>query len=77
MFCEVLTCVNTVVLFPVQRHFHPVVRRLAAHLIAGAPVEGSEALKPELSRRWYQHRFIIKLYIADASSLLGQVCSMT
>ncbi|KAM7073165.1 nucleolar complex protein 3 homolog [Molossus nigricans] len=38
-------------LHALRRHFHPIVRTLAAHLIAGAPVEGSEALKPELSRR--------------------------
>ncbi|ELK36645.1 Nucleolar complex protein 3 like protein [Myotis davidii] len=38
-------------LHALRRHFHPIVRRLAAHLIAGAPLEGSEALKPELSRR--------------------------
>ncbi|XP_054428852.1 nucleolar complex protein 3 homolog [Pteronotus mesoamericanus] len=38
-------------LHALRRHFHPVVRRFAAHLIAGAPLEGSEALKPELSRR--------------------------
>ncbi|EPY88761.1 hypothetical protein CB1_000155006 [Camelus ferus] len=36
-----------------HRHYHPIVQRFAAHLIAGAPSEGSEALKPELSRRWY------------------------
>ncbi|XP_010630369.1 nucleolar complex protein 3 homolog isoform X2 [Fukomys damarensis] len=34
-----------------HRHYHPVVQKFAAHLIAGAPSEGSEALKPELSRR--------------------------
>ncbi|XP_073934839.1 nucleolar complex protein 3 homolog [Castor canadensis] len=34
-----------------RRHYHPIVQRFAAHLIAGAPSEGSEALKPELSRR--------------------------
>ncbi|XP_045709941.1 nucleolar complex protein 3 homolog [Phyllostomus hastatus] len=38
-------------LHTLRRHFHPVVRRFAAHLVAGAPLEGSEALKPELSRR--------------------------
>ncbi|KAM5244107.1 nucleolar complex protein 3 homolog isoform 2-T2 [Hipposideros larvatus] len=38
-------------LHALRRHFHPVVQRFAAHLIAGAPLEGSEALKPELSRR--------------------------
>ncbi|XP_028367266.1 nucleolar complex protein 3 homolog [Phyllostomus discolor] len=38
-------------LHALRRHFHPVVRRFAAHLVAGAPLEGSEALKPELSRR--------------------------
>ncbi|XP_075830078.1 nucleolar complex protein 3 homolog [Microtus pennsylvanicus] len=38
-------------LHTLRRHYHPVVRRFAAHLLAGAPSEGSEALKPELSRR--------------------------
>uniref|UniRef100_A0A452TC18 Nucleolar complex protein 3 homolog n=1 Tax=Ursus maritimus TaxID=29073 RepID=A0A452TC18_URSMA len=38
-------------LHALRRHYHPVVQRFAAHLIAGAPSEGSEALKPELSRR--------------------------
>ncbi|XP_072280517.1 nucleolar complex protein 3 homolog [Pyxicephalus adspersus] len=34
-----------------QRHFHPVVRILAAHLCAGAPSEGSAALGASYSRR--------------------------
>ncbi|XP_012515121.1 PREDICTED: nucleolar complex protein 3 homolog [Propithecus coquereli] len=38
-------------LHALRRHYHPVVQRFASHLIAGAPSEGSEALKPELSRR--------------------------
>nr|XP_033799371.1 nucleolar complex protein 3 homolog isoform X2 [Geotrypetes seraphini] len=38
-------------LHALQRHYHPVVRRFAAHLCAGAPAEGSKALGPELSRR--------------------------
>uniref|UniRef100_A0A8C6FBK7 Nucleolar complex protein 3 homolog n=1 Tax=Monodon monoceros TaxID=40151 RepID=A0A8C6FBK7_MONMO len=38
-------------LHALRRHYHPIVQRFAAHLIAGAPSEGSEALKPELSRR--------------------------
>ncbi|XP_074519640.1 nucleolar complex protein 3 homolog [Halichoeres trimaculatus] len=38
-------------LHTLQRHFHPVVRRLAAHLCAGAPSEGSAALSVDLSRR--------------------------
>nr|XP_055156218.1 nucleolar complex protein 3 homolog isoform X2 [Nyctereutes procyonoides] len=38
-------------LHALQRHYHPIVRRFAAHLMAGAPSEGSAALKPELSRR--------------------------
>ncbi|XP_063163479.1 nucleolar complex protein 3 homolog [Candoia aspera] len=33
------------------RHYHPVVQKFAAHLLAGAPAEGSEALGHELSRR--------------------------
>ncbi|KAJ6668906.1 hypothetical protein lerEdw1_007715 [Lerista edwardsae] len=44
---------NTVLweLHTLRRHYHPVVQKLAAHLLAGAPAEGSEALGPELSRR--------------------------
>ncbi|XP_028629326.1 nucleolar complex protein 3 homolog isoform X1 [Grammomys surdaster] len=38
-------------LHTLRRHYHPIVRRFAAHVLAGAPSEGSEALKPELSRR--------------------------
>ncbi|XP_053063681.1 nucleolar complex protein 3 homolog isoform X3 [Acinonyx jubatus] len=38
-------------LHALRRHYHPIVQRFAAHLIAGAPSEGSEALKPDLSRR--------------------------
>ncbi|XP_077407526.1 nucleolar complex protein 3 homolog [Vanacampus margaritifer] len=38
-------------LHTLQRHFHPVVRRLAAHLSVGAPSEGVSALPLELSRR--------------------------
>ncbi|XP_055470125.1 nucleolar complex protein 3 homolog [Psammomys obesus] len=38
-------------LHTLRRHYHPVVQRFAAHLLAGAPSEGSQALKPELSRR--------------------------
>uniref|UniRef100_A0A8I5NSL7 Nucleolar complex protein 3 homolog n=1 Tax=Papio anubis TaxID=9555 RepID=A0A8I5NSL7_PAPAN len=38
-------------LHALRRHYHPIVQRFAAHLIAGAPSEGSGALKPELSRR--------------------------
>lgn len=34
-----------------QRHYHPVVKRFAAHLCAGAPAEGSESLKHDLGRR--------------------------
>ncbi|NXA48669.1 NOC3L protein, partial [Nothocercus julius] len=34
-----------------QRHYHPIVRKFAAHLIVGAPAEGSGALSPDLSRR--------------------------
>ncbi|MEE6485629.1 hypothetical protein FKM82_014353 [Ascaphus truei] len=34
-----------------QRHYHPVVRIFAAHLCAGAPSEGSAALRAKLSRR--------------------------
>ena len=43
---------QNVVVLALQRHYHPIVQRFAAHLIAGAPSEGSEALKPELSRRY-------------------------
>ncbi|XP_031246088.1 nucleolar complex protein 3 homolog [Mastomys coucha] len=38
-------------LHTLRRHYHPIVRRFAGHLLSGAPSEGSEALKPELSRR--------------------------
>nr|XP_057925233.1 nucleolar complex protein 3 homolog [Doryrhamphus excisus] len=38
-------------LHTLQRHFHPVVRRLAVHLSHGAPSEGSAALGVDLSRR--------------------------
>lgn len=38
-------------LHAIKRHYHPVVRRFAAHLMAGAPSEGSGALSTELSRR--------------------------
>uniref|UniRef100_G1RR66 Nucleolar complex protein 3 homolog n=1 Tax=Nomascus leucogenys TaxID=61853 RepID=G1RR66_NOMLE len=38
-------------LHALRRHYHPIVQRFAAHLIAGAPSEGSGALKPELCRR--------------------------
>ncbi|KAK5850357.1 hypothetical protein PBY51_001245 [Eleginops maclovinus] len=38
-------------LHTLQRHFHPVVRRLASHLSHGAPSDGGGALGPELSRR--------------------------
>lgn len=38
-------------LLPLQRHFHPTVRTVAAHLSHGAPPEGSKALSAELSRR--------------------------
>ncbi|XP_043110025.1 nucleolar complex protein 3 homolog [Puntigrus tetrazona] len=34
-----------------KRHYHPVVRTLAVHLMKGAPSEGSGALSMELSRR--------------------------
>ncbi|MEJ1276645.1 hypothetical protein NN561_007553 [Cricetulus griseus] len=36
-------------LHPLRRHYHPVVQRFAASLLAGAPSQGSKALKPELS----------------------------
>ncbi|KAG7492774.1 hypothetical protein MATL_G00017840 [Megalops atlanticus] len=38
-------------LHTVRRHYHPVVRKFAVHLMAGAPSEGSGALNTELSRR--------------------------
>ncbi|NXG49950.1 NOC3L protein, partial [Psilopogon haemacephalus] len=34
-----------------QRHYHPIVQKFAAHLIAGAPTEGSGALSLDLSQR--------------------------
>nr|XP_040033167.1 nucleolar complex protein 3 homolog [Gasterosteus aculeatus aculeatus] len=38
-------------LHTLQRHFHPVVRRLAHHLSHGAPSDGSASLGVDLSRR--------------------------
>lgn len=38
-------------LHTLQRHYHPVVRRLAAHLSRGAPSDGAAALGVDLSRR--------------------------
>ncbi|MBN3304397.1 NOC3L protein, partial [Amia calva] len=38
-------------LHTLQRHYHPTVRKYAAHLLAGAPSEGSGALNMELSRK--------------------------
>ncbi|XP_042312774.1 nucleolar complex protein 3 homolog isoform X2 [Sceloporus undulatus] len=38
-------------LHALQRHYHPVVQKFAAHLAAGAPGEGSQALGHEFSRR--------------------------
>ncbi|NXQ91147.1 NOC3L protein, partial [Nyctibius grandis] len=34
-----------------QRHYHPTVQKFAAHLIAGAPTEGSGAISLDLSQR--------------------------
>lgn len=34
-----------------QRHYHPTVQKFAAHLIVGAPTEGSGALSLDLSQR--------------------------
>ncbi|KAM9700123.1 nucleolar complex protein 3 homolog, partial [Menidia menidia] len=39
-------------LHTLQRHFHPVVRKFAFHLLHGAPSDGTAALGAELSRRW-------------------------
>ncbi|NP_001088273.1 nucleolar complex protein 3 homolog [Xenopus laevis] len=44
-------------LHTLMRHYHPVVQIFAAHLSAGAPSEGSGALKAELSRRSAQELF--------------------
>lgn len=38
-------------LHTLQKHFHPLVRRLAFHLCQGAPSDGSAALSVDLSRR--------------------------
>uniref|UniRef100_A0A8C2WJT2 Nucleolar complex protein 3 homolog n=1 Tax=Cyclopterus lumpus TaxID=8103 RepID=A0A8C2WJT2_CYCLU len=38
-------------LHTLQRHYHPVVRRMAAHLSQGAPSDGPAALGVDLSRR--------------------------
>lgn len=51
VFYQVLTCTKCGCPAVLQRHYHPTVQSFAAHLIAGAPSEGSQALKPELSRR--------------------------
>ncbi|XP_072228904.1 nucleolar complex protein 3 homolog [Leuresthes tenuis] len=44
-------------LHTLQRHYHPIVRRFAAHLRQGAPSDGSAALSVELSRRSPQELF--------------------
>ncbi|XP_062271114.1 LOW QUALITY PROTEIN: nucleolar complex protein 3 homolog [Scomber scombrus] len=44
-------------LHTLQRHYHPVVRRLAVHLSLGAPSEGSAALRVDLSRRSAEELF--------------------
>lgn len=38
-------------LHTLKRHYHPMVRKYASHLLAGAPSEGSGALSVDLSRR--------------------------
>ncbi|XP_012672847.1 nucleolar complex protein 3 homolog [Clupea harengus] len=38
-------------LHTLKRHYHPVVRKFAAHLLKGAPSEGNGSLNVELSRR--------------------------
>ncbi|KAK2865975.1 hypothetical protein Q7C36_002031 [Tachysurus vachellii] len=38
-------------LHTLKRHYHPMVRKYATHLLAGAPSEGAGALSLELSRR--------------------------
>ncbi|NWS44173.1 NOC3L protein, partial [Probosciger aterrimus] len=40
-----------------QRHYHPTVQKFAAHLIAGAPTEGSAALSLDLSQRHATEHF--------------------
>ncbi|XP_066521022.1 nucleolar complex protein 3 homolog [Hoplias malabaricus] len=44
-------------LHTLKRHYHPMVRRYSAHLLAGAPSEGSGALAVELSRRTPEQLF--------------------
>ena len=55
----VCVCACVCVCVCVQRHFHPVVRRLAVHVCQGAPSEGSAALSVDLSRR-YKHLDTLK-----------------
>uniref|UniRef100_A0A671KL04 Nucleolar complex protein 3 homolog n=1 Tax=Sinocyclocheilus anshuiensis TaxID=1608454 RepID=A0A671KL04_9TELE len=43
-----------------KRHFNPPVRKFAAHLMKGAPSEGSGALSMELSRK-YRHNSLFSL----------------
>ncbi|XP_028651303.1 nucleolar complex protein 3 homolog [Erpetoichthys calabaricus] len=40
-----------------QRHYHPVVKKFAAHLLVGAPSEGSGALSTDLGRRAFTDLF--------------------
>uniref|UniRef100_A0A8C9Y4L7 Nucleolar complex protein 3 homolog n=1 Tax=Sander lucioperca TaxID=283035 RepID=A0A8C9Y4L7_SANLU len=56
---------------PLQRHYHPVVRRLALHLSHGAPSEGSAALGA-LSRKYVQTSVVIstKVSLKDFHQIL-------
>uniref|UniRef100_A0A671XDV5 Nucleolar complex protein 3 homolog n=1 Tax=Sparus aurata TaxID=8175 RepID=A0A671XDV5_SPAAU len=52
-------------LHALQRHFHPVVRRLAVHVCQGAPSEGSAALSVDLSQKrlsWSSNSVVPNLF---------------
>ncbi|KAL8187120.1 UNVERIFIED_CONTAM: Nucleolar complex protein 3 [Gekko kuhli] len=58
-----------------RRHYHPVVRKFADHLVAGAPSEGSGALGPELSRRLPTELF--EAYSMKGMTFNPQIASVT
>ncbi|XP_077206417.1 nucleolar complex protein 3 homolog [Paroedura picta] len=62
-------------LHALRRHYHPVVRKFADHLIAGAPSEGSGALGPDLSRRSPTELF--EAYNMKGMTFNPQIASVT
>ncbi|XP_048361252.1 nucleolar complex protein 3 homolog [Sphaerodactylus townsendi] len=58
-----------------RRHYHPVVQKFAAHLVAGSPSEGSGALGPELSRRSPSELF--EAYSMKEMTFNPQIASVT